>query len=137
MNMKKIKFLSFLCLLCIVFSLLTPIYAVNRDPETTDVPNAQESTDESESEKESATAETAKNDFFAGSDQLEAPELTARNAVLLDLDTGVVYFSRNPDARAYPASLTKIMTVLLAVEAVERGDLDLKAEITAGDDCLR
>ena len=138
MNMKKIKILSILCILCIVFSLFSPICAVNRDPETTDVTeNEQKTADKSEAENNPASSDPAKNDFFAGSDQLSAPEITARNALLLDLDTGVVYFSRDPDGRAYPASLTKIMTVLLAVEAVERGDLDLKAEITAGDDCLR
>ena len=132
-NMKNIKFLSFLCVLCLVFSLFTPIYAVNRAPEDGDAPDAQ-----NESKLDTDTKEEASDtDFYAGADMVKAPELSARNALLLDMDTGVVYFAREPEARAYPASLTKILTVLLAVEAVERGEIDLKAEITAGDDCLK
>ncbi len=138
--MKNIKFLSLICLLCIVFSLFTPVLAVNFDPDeptVTETP-AESAAPESESGKPSDAKPTAAGtDVVAGADVVKAPEITARNALLLDLDSGVVYFSRKPDDRAYPASLTKILTVLLAVEAVERGELDLKAEITAGDDCLQ
>lgn len=66
----------------------------------------------------------------------EPPELTAAAVILADLDNGAFYVSKNTESKAYPASLTKIMTVLLAVEAVERGDVSLKDEITAYDDCL-
>ena len=66
----------------------------------------------------------------------DAPELTAAAAILADMDTGAFYVSKNAESKAYPASLTKILTVLLAVEAVERGDVSLKDEITAYDDCL-
>lgn len=65
-----------------------------------------------------------------------APELTAGSAILADMDTGAFYVSKNTESKAYPASLTKILTVLLAVEAIERGDVTLKDEITAYDDCL-
>lgn len=66
----------------------------------------------------------------------EAPELTAGSAILADMDNGVFYVSKNAESKAYPASLTKILTVLLALEAVERGDVSLKDSITAYDDCL-
>lgn len=66
----------------------------------------------------------------------DAPELTAAAAILADMDTGAFYVSKNAESKAYPASLTKILTALLAVEAVERGDVSLKDEITAYDDCL-
>lgn len=64
-----------------------------------------------------------------------APELNGNNIVLADLNTGRVIYSKNPDSVIAPASLTKIMTVLLAVEAVERGEHALDEIITAGDDC--
>ncbi len=51
-----------------------------------------------------------------------APELNGKNIVLADLNTGRVIYSKNPDTVVAPASLTKIMTVLLAVESVERGE---------------
>ena len=132
--MKNIKFLSLICILCIVFSLFTPILAVNRAPD--DGPSPGEQAEDSAEDTGSAEPMTTSTDVYAGADVLSAPQITARNALLIDMDTGVVYFSRDPDGRAYPASLTKILTVLLAVEAVERGELDLKTEITAGDDCL-
>ena len=64
-----------------------------------------------------------------------APELNGTNIVLADLNTGRVVYSKNPDAVVAPASLTKIMTVLLAVEAVERGEHSLDELVTAGEDC--
>ena len=65
----------------------------------------------------------------------QAPELNGKNIVLADLNTGRVIYSKDPDAVVAPASLTKIMTVLLAVEAVERGEHALDEMVTAGEDC--
>lgn len=45
------------------------------------------------------------------------PLLSARSAILIDADSGMVLFQRHPDARMYPASLTKMMTGLLAVQS--------------------
>lgn len=56
----------------------------------------------------------------AGEARAGAPRITARAAVLMDVATGQVYFAKNHHVRAEPASLTKIMT---AVIAVENGDL--------------
>ena len=109
--MKNIIFLSLICVLCIVFSLFSPVLAVNRAPGDSETPNAQSDTETKETEEDSS------KDYYAGADVVKAPEISARNALLMDLDSGVVYYSRDPDARAYPASLTKILTVLLAVEA--------------------
>lgn len=44
------------------------------------------------------------------------PLVTAESAVLIDAATGVVLYDKNMNARQYPASTTKIMTCLLAVE---------------------
>ena len=64
-----------------------------------------------------------------------APELNGKNIVLADLNTGRVIYSKNADTVVAPASLTKIMTVLLAVESVERGEHSLDEIVTAGEDC--
>ena len=64
-----------------------------------------------------------------------APELNGKNIILADLNTGRVIYSKNPDTVVAPASLTKIMTVLLAVESVERGEHTLEEMVTAGEDC--
>ena len=65
----------------------------------------------------------------------EAPEITAKAAVLANADTGEVYFSKNAEDRVQPASTTKIMTALLVVEAVEAGSIALDDKVAAYDDC--
>ena len=64
-----------------------------------------------------------------------APALNGKNIVFADLNTGRIIYSKEKDAVVAPASLTKIMTVLLAVESVERGEHELDEMVTAGQDC--
>ena len=45
-------------------------------------------------------------------------EVTAKAAMLVSLDNGDVLYSKNPDERVYPASLTKIMTAVVAIEVL-------------------
>ena len=66
---------------------------------------------------------------------LEAPEVTAKSWIIVDLNTGKVIDEYNADEQRSPASLTKIMTGLLAVEAAERGDVSMDEIVTAGLDC--
>ena len=68
---------------------------------------------------------------------LDAPELSSTAGILVDQDSGRVLFEKNADQTAYPASLTKVMTVLVAVEAVERGEFALTDSVTASDSCLQ
>ena len=55
--------------------------------------------------------------------------LYAQTAVLIDAETGDVLFDKDSLVRMYPASTTKIMTLLLAVES----DIPLDEEITIPD----
>ena len=59
--------------------------------------------------------------------------LIARSALLVDAHTGQVLFEKQADQRMYPASTTKVMTLLVAVE--QGGDLDrmVKVPRSAGD----
>ena len=68
---------------------------------------------------------------------LTAPSLNGQAAVLIDLDTGRVLYGYNMDEERAPASLTKVMTVLLALEAVDAGRVSLDEMIVAQDDCLQ
>lgn len=47
------------------------------------------------------------------------------SAIVMDAVTGEVFFSRNADRRLYPASMTKIMTLYMTFQALERGQLRL------------
>ena len=44
--------------------------------------------------------------------------LSAKSAVLLDQATGKVLYEQNPDEQLPPASVTKVMTLLLVIEAL-------------------
>lgn len=67
---------------------------------------------------------------------LDDPELNGQAFALVDMDTGNVLFERSMDAERAPASLTKVMTVLLALEAIDKGECTLDEIVTAGADCL-
>ncbi|HWR45235.1 D-alanyl-D-alanine carboxypeptidase family protein [Sporomusa sp.] len=78
----------------------------------------------------SAPATTAK---LQSGTQLDT---SAVSAVLMD-ENGTVLFEKDPHKRLPPASVTKIMTLLLAVEAVEQGRINLTDEIFASENAWR
>lgn len=53
----------------------------------------------------------------------EFPEIESQYVVLMDADTKEVLFSRNHDVRCYPASTTKLLTGLLAIENCKMDDV--------------
>lgn len=55
------------------------------------------------------------------------PQVSAQAAILMDANTGVILYSKNIHERLYPASTTKIMTALLAME---NGNLDDMVEFS-------
>ena len=59
-----------------------------------------------------------------------APEINAKAAVLMDADTGAVLYTKNAAEPLPPASVTKVMTLLLVAEALESGELNLSDKVT-------
>ena len=60
--------------------------------------------------------------------------VNATAAILVDADYDEVLYELAADELRYPASITKVMTGLLAIEAVERGELFMDTVVTLGDD---
>lgn len=59
------------------------------------------------------------------------PAFAARYAsIVIEQDTGKVLHAVNPDVRNYPASLTKIMTLYLLFEALDKGTMKLDQKLT-------
>jgi len=52
----------------------------------------------------------------------EPPEVSAEGAILIDADTGAILYQKNMNEHLYPASITKMMTVLLAAERLDPSD---------------
>ena len=87
---------------------------------------AQDSPEESEPE-ETPAQEDPSEKTYAPAEVTENTktldlELYSENALLIDLESNTVLVQKNADARIYPASMTKVMTVLVAAEHIENWD---------------
>lgn len=60
-----------------------------------------------------------------------APNISAKNAIVIEQTSGMVLYEKSADAKAAPASTTKIMTLLLTCEAIERGEVSYDDKIYA------
>lgn len=68
----------------------------------------------------------------ANLDITAVPEsVNAKAAILMDVNTGEILMGRNIDKKLYPASVTKIMTMLLVMEAIENKKITLQDKVTA------
>jgi D-alanyl-D-alanine carboxypeptidase (penicillin-binding protein 5/6) len=56
-------------------------------------------------------------------------QLSSPSAILMEASTGAVLFEKNPDEIRSPASITKIMTLILTFEALEKGRIKLEDEV--------
>lgn len=112
--MKRI--LAFLIGLMMILTCLytpVPVYADN---------------EEEQQNTEDETGETA------GEEQTEAAvEITAPSAVLMEASTGTVIFEKDADTARPPASVTKVMTMLLIFDALAEGSISLDDEVTVSE----
>ncbi|MCM3784071.1 D-alanyl-D-alanine carboxypeptidase [Neobacillus mesonae] len=58
---------------------------------------------------------------------------SAKSAVLLDADTGTIIYEKNGHEKLPPASITKIMTMLLTMEAIKSGQLKWTDKVRASE----
>ncbi|WP_164510344.1 D-alanyl-D-alanine carboxypeptidase family protein [Agathobaculum sp. Marseille-P7918] len=84
-------------------------------------------TDSSDSDTDGTSTTAQNNDANVIAAAANAPSITAKSALLISPDSGMVLYEKNADARCYPASTTKIMTALLTLENVS----DLSETVTA------
>ena len=90
---------------------LQPIYAV--PPEENQPENSQEKNTENEKRQQ---------------EQISAP-----SAILMEASTGQIIYEKNPDEKLPPASVTKVMTLLLIFDALESGQIKLADEVTTSE----
>ncbi len=60
-------------------------------------------------------------------------EIKAKSAILMEPNTGEVLYEANADEKLPPASITKIMSLLLIMEALDRGDFTLETQVSASE----
>jgi D-alanyl-D-alanine carboxypeptidase (penicillin-binding protein 5/6) len=73
--------------------------------------------------------------LFAAS--AHAVETSAKQAIVIDYDTGNVLFAKNADDRVGPASMTKMMTVYLLFERLKDGRMSLEDMLTVSEKAWR
>ncbi len=75
--------------------------------------------------------------ILGGARPVAALDTSAREAILMDYDTGQVLFEKNSTELMPPASMTKIMTVFLAFERLKDGRLKMTDEIPISENAWR
>lgn len=120
------------------------------ETKNTDTDDDKQNSDSSKSSKKSSSDN--KSDDEESDDEAEATPKPTKNprldengrpvlsdnecAVLVDARTGEVLFEQNSEKQVYPASTTKIMTALLVLEAIERGEIHLNSAYLITPDML-
>ncbi|MGN0368425.1 MAG: D-alanyl-D-alanine carboxypeptidase family protein [Wujia sp.] len=69
----------------------------------------------------------------AKEDEQKGVEVDAKSAVLMELETGTVLYEKNGEEMLRPASVTKVMTLLLIFEAIERGEMTLEDTVVISE----
>ena len=59
--------------------------------------------------------------------------LDSESAILMDENTGTILYTKNEHTKLRPASVTKVMTILLIMEALERGDIKLEDKVPCSE----
>ncbi len=62
-----------------------------------------------------------------------AVEVTAPSAILMEMTTGTVLYEKDADTARPPASVTKVMTMLLIFDALAEGKIQLEDEVTTSE----
>ena len=65
--------------------------------------------------------------------QAVEPDLAGKSALLMDVNTGTILYESNAHEKLAPASVTKVMTMLLIMEAVDSGKIALTDMVTASE----
>jgi D-alanyl-D-alanine carboxypeptidase (penicillin-binding protein 5/6) len=60
-------------------------------------------------------------------------DVDAKSSILIDAGSGTVLFEKNAHDRLPPASVTKVMTMLLIMEAIDRGQMTLEDKVTVSE----
>ena len=63
----------------------------------------------------------------------DAPDIQAESAILMEASTGKIIYEKNPDESVAPASITKIMTLLLIFDAIDEKQISLDDTVTISE----
>ena len=86
-------------------------------------------------EEETTEQETIEGNVEEGTEEKQTGgvEISAPSAILMEASTGTVIYEKDADTQRPPASVTKIMTLLLIFDALEEGKIGLEDEVTTSE----
>ncbi len=142
LNKKIIKIISFTLIFITIFTfsvvLATDdsiyVWSTETEPLTTETSSTVEDTEDiSSNENSTATTETSaeENTEDEGSDN--TLNLESGGAVLIEQTTGQVLYDHNMHEKLRPASVTKVMSILLIMEAVDSGQITLQDKVPCSE----
>jgi len=130
MNKKYIKVLS-LSLLLILSFLMFPFKSMALALEAETKQDQKEKSEEKANEEEEDEGQETKAEVAEGKGSMS--NIEAKSALLIEPISGKIIYEKNIDEKFAPASVTKIMTMLLAVEAVDSGKISLADKVTCSE----
>lgn len=113
--MKKTRFIALLLLLSLLCAMLAPGALATNNAPTADAQNSETAASDA-AKTGSDGAASVQGDSAASGAASTAYTVKAKAAMLIELNTNQTLLEQNADTKIYPASLTKIMTCLLALE---------------------
>ena len=75
--------------------------------------------------------------FFVLSNSFANPTINARTAILIDYHSEEILYEMDPDSKIYPASMTKIMTSIIAFDLLKKNKLSLDDKIVVSENAWR
>ena len=129
--MKKTNISALLLAALLLIQLLcAPVSAVTAEPAADAQADAQTATDNSAEDAAAADDSVPEDQLLSSREQFS---VAAKAALLIDLNTNRVVYEQDADERIYPASLTKIMTCLIALENGNLSDVVTVSESALAD----
>ncbi len=127
------RMISIILALCLILSLACTGYAQKASSQEGTTEQAKQ--DKESKSSQPAVSESSENEsnadnpigdnssYYNIKDFKEPPTISAESAILIDAASGAVIYSKEADAKRYPASITKVMTALLTIENCSMDDI--------------
>ena len=71
--------------------------------------------------------------FLLSSTSLAAPKMDVKTAILVDYNSDKILYELEPDMSIYPASMTKIMTTIVAFDLLKQGKIKIEDEVIVSE----
>lgn len=132
MSKSSIRYLAALGAAALIFNVSAPAHALG--PRWGPAREVEDGADVSGDDRPAMTSETAKSPAQQGT----APvAIDSPSAVLMEARSGRVLFAKNANERRNPASVTKVMTLIVAFDAVRDGKVKMDDKVTISDEAAK